>query len=152
MDFEEYHRAYFAQPQPPGRFQFRDAFGTTLYYEDYPDAAAFYERVLGPPNYLEGDSTRGWRIGSGWLTLLRGKKGNPRNVEITLELAKPEQAEALQRAFISAGAEGQAASDQLMYRPVRTCPVVDPFGLEIMIIAPLKLDQRGIEKPPNQSL
>lgn len=141
MDFDEYRRAYFVQPSPQQRFQFVGSFGTTLYYEAYQDAVAFYEKVLGSPSYVEGDSTRGWPIGNGWLTLLRGTEGNPQNVEITLELASVKEAEALQGDFISAGAAGQAPSDQLMYRPVRACPVVDPFGLEIMIIALLDQDQ-----------
>ena len=141
MDFDEYRKAFFVQPSPQQRFQFMDSFGTTVYFEDYQEAIAFYERVLGPPSYVEGESTRGWPIGNGWLTLLRGEKGNPQNIEITLELTCKEEAEALQRDFISAGAKGPAPSDQLMYRPVRACPVVDPFGLEIMIIAPLDGDQ-----------
>ena len=138
MDYDEYRRAYFVKPSPEQRFHFSSSFGATLYFEDYEDAVAFYERVLSSPCYAEGDSTRGWPIGGGWLTLLRGKQENPRNVEITLELASAEEAEALQRDFISAGAKGPAPADQLMYRPVRACPIVDPFGLEIMIIAPLE--------------
>jgi uncharacterized glyoxalase superfamily protein PhnB len=113
-----------------------DSFGATLYFEDFGAAIAFYEQVLGPPTYVEGDGTRGWSIGTGWLTLLQGRVGNPQNVEITLELETAEEAEALQRAFVAAGATGLAPSDQLMYRPVRACPVVDPFGLEIMIVGP----------------
>jgi hypothetical protein len=93
--------------------------------------------VLGPPSYVEGDDTRGWPIGDGWLTLLRGRRGNPQNVEITLELGSVEEAESLQQAFLAAGGKGTPPSDQLMYRPVRCCPVEDPFGLEVMIIAPL---------------
>jgi hypothetical protein len=138
MDYEKYRKANFAHPPPEQHYQFVGSFGTTLYYEDYQGAIAFYERVLGPPSYVEGEYTRGWPIGNGWLTLLRGKNGNPQNVEITLELASSEEAEALQREFISAGAEGQALSDQLMYRPIRACPVIDPFGLEIMIVAQLE--------------
>jgi hypothetical protein len=86
---------------------------------------------------VEGEGTKGWQIGSGWLTLLRGRQGNPQNVEITLELETAVEAEALQRSFIAAGARGPAPSDQLMYRPVRSCPVTDPFGMEIMIVGPL---------------
>ncbi|MCL7452024.1 MAG: VOC family protein, partial [Anaerolineae bacterium] len=103
----------------------------------YDAAVAFYEGVFGQPGYVEGPHARGWPIGSGWLTLLKGADGNPRNVEITFELESIEEAEALQRDLIAAGAQGPAPSDQLMYRPVRSCPVVDPFGLEIMVIAPL---------------
>jgi uncharacterized glyoxalase superfamily protein PhnB len=137
MDFDSYRRAYYVDPPPEPSFRFRDSFGATLFYQDFGPAIAFYERVLGPPSYVEGTGTRGWPIGSGWLTILQGDKGNPQNVEITFELETVEEAEALQQALIAAGAKGPAPSDQLMYRPVRSCPVVDPFGLEIMVIAPL---------------
>lgn len=137
MDFDAYRTAYLIDPPPKPRFRFTGSFGATLYFEDFGAAVAFYERVLGPPSYVEGEGTRGWPIGGGWLTLLQGKQGHPLNVEITLELETAEGAEALQRAFIAAGAQGPAPSDQLMYRPVRSCPVVDPFGLEILIIGPL---------------
>lgn len=137
MELDAYRRAYFVNPRPEPRFHFNDAFGATLYFEDLIEAADFYAQVLGPPAYVEGAGTRGWPIGNGWLTLLKGRRGNPQNVEITLELGTVQEAEALQRAFIAAGATGPEPSDQLMYRPVRSCPVIDPFGLEIMIIAPL---------------
>jgi hypothetical protein len=140
MDFETYRRAYYVDPPPEPRFRFKGSFGVTLFFEDYGPAVAFYERVLGPPAYVEGEGTRGWPIGRGWLTFLRGRQGNPRNVEITFDLDTVEQAEALQQAFIAAGAEGPAPSDQLMYRAVRSCPVFDPFGLEIMIVSPLALE------------
>jgi hypothetical protein len=141
MDFELYRKSYFVDPLPEPRFHFNGTFGTTLYYEHFEAAVAFYEQVLGPPAYVEGEATRGWSIGDGWLTLLQGKQGNPRNVEITFELETAEEAEAFQRAFIAAGADGPAPSDQLMYRPVRYCPVVDPFGVNILIIAQLRKDE-----------
>lgn len=142
MDFDTYRKAFFVEPVPQQRFEFKNSFGTTVYFEDYEEAIAFYERVLGPPTYVEGEGTRGWPIGNGWLTLMKGSRGNPRNVEITLELESVDEAEALQAEFVGAGATGEAPSDQLMYRPVRCCPVVDPFGLEIMIVAPL--DQKKV--------
>ncbi len=137
MDYKEYRRAYFADPMPEPRYGFSGSFGVTLFFEDFDSAVDYYGRVLGPPAYVEGEGTRGWQIGSGWLTLLRGKSGNPRNVEVTFELETPEEAESLQRAFIGAGGEGAAPSDQLMYAPVRSCPVRDPFGTELLIIGPL---------------
>jgi uncharacterized glyoxalase superfamily protein PhnB len=137
MNFDEYKRTYFVEPPPKQRFQFRSSFGTAVYYEDFEEAIAFYEKVLGPPVYVEGDGTRGWPVGSGWLTILKGSQGNPQNVEITLEVESAVQAEALQADFVRAGARGETPSDQLMYRPIRSCPVVDPFGLHIMVIAPL---------------
>jgi hypothetical protein len=137
MDYEAYRNAFFVDPPPEPRFRFTGRFGPTLFYENYDAAVAFYERVLGPPAYVEGAGTRGWHIGDGWLTLLQGSQGNPRNVEIALELGTPAEAEALQQAFLAAGATGPDPSDQLMYRPLRYCPVVDPFGLQILIIARL---------------
>ena len=47
----------------------------------------------------------------------------------------PAEAERLQRAFIEAGGEGPAPTDQLMYEPIRSCPVRDPFGTELLIIS-----------------
>ena len=137
MDFSAYRNAYFTDPPPEPRYRFSGSFGVTLFIEDFVAAAAYYEQVLGPPAYVQGEGTRGWQIGDGWLTLLKGSGGGPRNVEFTLELETVEEAEALQKAFIAGGGEGPAPSDQLMYRPVRSCPVVDPFGTEIMIIGAL---------------
>jgi hypothetical protein len=137
MDYEEYRKNHFVAPQPEPRFRFVDSFGVTLFFEDYEPAVKYYEQVLGPPGYVEGDGTKGWAIGIGWLTLLRGREGNPRNVEITFEVETPLEAEKFQRAFIEAGAEGEEPSDQLMYRSIRFCPVVDPFGTNLLIISPL---------------
>jgi hypothetical protein len=63
-------------------------------------------------------------------------------VEVTLQVESPEEAERLQRAFIEAGGEGATPSDELMYVPVRFCPVRDPFGTEILIISPLANGER----------
>jgi hypothetical protein len=137
MDYQAYKQAYFIDPPPEPRYRFRGSFGVTLYYQDFEAAVSYYEQAIGPPGYVEGEGTRGWRIGDGWLTLLQGKSGNPRNVEITFEMATPEQAEKLQRAFTEAGGTSAAPSDQLMYVPIRSCPVVDPFETEILIISRL---------------
>ncbi len=138
MDYDEYQKAYFTEPTPTPRFLFNGSISVTLFFEAYESAIHYYQQVLGLPAYVEGDGTRGWPIGSGWLTLLRGKFGNPQNVEITLQMANPQEAERLQRAFISAGGKGQAPSDQLMYVPIRSCAVRDPFGTELLIISPLE--------------
>ena len=135
MDFETYRIKYFADPSPEQRYNFKGDFGVTLFYQDYELAIAYYEQVLGPPAYLEGDGTRGWQIGRGWLTLLKGKSGNPRNLEITFVMSSPEEAEALQRAFIDAGGTGTIPSDELMYQPVRYCAVSDPFGVNLLAIS-----------------
>ena len=135
MDFETYRIKYFADPSPEQRYNFKGDFGVTLFYQDYEAAIDYYARVLGPPAYLEGEGTRGWRIGQGWLTLLKGKSGNPRNLEITFVMSSPEEAEALQRAFIEAGGTGTAPSDALMYEPIRYCAVTDPFGANLLVIS-----------------
>jgi hypothetical protein len=140
MDYEGYRNAYFTDPMPEPRHRFSGTFGVTLYFEEHEAAVEYYQQVLGPPAYVEGEGTRGWPVGSGWLTLLRGKSGGPRNVEVTFRLDKPEEAERLQRAFIEAGGEGPPPSDQLMYEPIRSCPVRDPFGTEILVISPLEIE------------
>jgi hypothetical protein len=137
MNYQEYRAAYFADPAPEPRYRFGGSFGVTLFFEEFDSAVGYYRQVLGPPAYVEGKGTKGWAIGSGWLTLLRGRSGNPRNVEVTLQMKTPEEAERLQRAFIEAGGEGPAPSDQLMYESIRSCPVRDPFGTEFLIISPL---------------
>lgn len=137
MDLEAYRRAFFVDPPPEPRFAFTGAFGATLYFEDFGAAVSFYAAALGPPAYVEGDGTRGWPVGAGWLTLLRGADGNPRNVEVTFEVATVEAAERLQAAFVAAGGRGAPPHDVWMYRPARACPVADPFGTELMIVAPL---------------
>ena len=140
MNYNKYKAAYFAKPAPIPRYTFSGSFGVTLYFEDYPTAVDYYTQVLGPPAYAEGDGTRSWAIGSGWLTLLRGKAGNPQNIEVTFQMDDPQEAERLQCAFITAGGQGPAPSDELMYEPVRFCPVTDPFGMDILIISP---NQKG---------
>lgn len=137
LNYEDYRKAYFSDPIPEARYRFSGSFGVTLYFEDFDEATRYYQQVLGPPAYVEGEGTKGWQIGSGWLTLLKAKSGAPRNVEVTFQMETPQEAERLQRVFIEAGGQGPAPSDQLMYWPVRYCPVRDPFGTELLIISRL---------------
>ena len=137
MDYDAYVKANFQQPQPEPRFQFTGSFTVTLYFADYERAVAYYTAVLGPPAYVEGTGTRGWPIGEGWLTLLKGGNGRPQNMELSLMMSTPAAAEALQSAFIAAGGKGPQPEDTLMYWPVRVCPVTDPFGMEILIFSRL---------------
>jgi hypothetical protein len=137
MDFDSYREKFFTRPAPEPRFQFRGLHGTTLYFEEYKAAVSYYTKVLGEPAYVEGTGTRGWRLGNTWLTLLKGKAGNPRNMELNIVMQTPGEAERLQAAFIKAGGVGEAPSDELMYEPVRFCSVQDPFGTHILIICPL---------------
>jgi len=142
INYDEYRHTHFAEPPPAPRFRFRGTFEVALFFEAFDEAVAYYRHVLGPPAYVEGTGTRGWPIGSGWLTLLRGRAGAPTNVEIVLHVESADEAEALQRAFIDAGGEGQPPRDALMYTPIRSCPVRDPFGTPLLIVAPLAVADR----------
>jgi hypothetical protein len=135
MDVHAYRSAFLTDPQPEPRFAFGGSGGAVLYFRDYDDAVAYYTAVLGDPAYIEGPGTRGWRIGPAWLTLLAGGTGKPENTEITLRMDEPAEAERLQAAFIDAGGTGAEPSDQLMYDPIRACPVTDPFGTQILVYA-----------------
>lgn len=137
MDFNTYRHAYFTDPPPDQRFELEGVLGVTLFFSPYEAAVEFYTRVLGPPAYVEGKGTHGWRIGGTWLTLLSGGDGAPRNVEVQIVAATPAEAERLQKAFIDAGATGPHPADQLMYEPIRACPVTDPFGTSLLIMARL---------------
>lgn len=140
MDYDERNHlddSYVAFPSPEPRFRFRMAGGPVLFFAEYLQALAYYIEVLGEPGYAEGSGTRGWAIGDSFLTLLRGGDGAPRNTEVGLIMETPAEAERLQAAFIAAGGAGPAPSDQLMYEPIRYCPVTDPFGTELLIYAPL---------------
>lgn len=137
LDFESYRQNYIVDPAPESRFSFLAIRGAALFFADFEAAVAFYSTVLGPPGYVEGDGTRGWKIGSSSLTLLRGGTGAPSNTEIPFVMNSVGEAERLQAAFIAAGASGPEPTDQLMYEPVRFCPVTDPFGTQLLIYAPL---------------
>ena len=138
MDYKTYRQTYFTNPPPEPRFNYAGLLGITLFFEAFEAAVDYYSQVLGPPAYVEGKNTKGWQIGNTWLTLLRGKNGNPQNVEVNFVMQTPQQAERLQTAFIEAGGTGEAPSDQLMYQPIRYCAVTDPYGTMILIFSPLK--------------
>lgn len=133
MDYETYRKNYFVEPAPEQRFDFKGLYGATLYFQDFERARKYYELVLGPPAYIEGRSTVGWRVGNTWLTLLRGKNGNPQNVEIAFVMQSPEDVGSLRQAFFDAGGSGEPPSDALMYEPIWACAVEDPFGTQILI-------------------
>jgi uncharacterized glyoxalase superfamily protein PhnB len=137
MDYEAYRRQFFADPPPEPRFDIRGIGGASLFVADYAAALTYYTAVLGPPDYVEGDDTRGWRLGSAWLTLFPAREGGPQNTDVQLEMATPTQAERLHGALIEAGGTGPAPSNELMYIPMRFCCVTDPFGSQWVIYAPL---------------
>lgn len=135
MNYQAYQKAYFVEPQPEQKFKYKGILGVTLFFEAYETAVAYYTAVLGSPAYVEKDDTKGWQLGNTWLTLLKGGSGYPQNVEVSIITQTVSEAEKLQAAFIAAGGKGPAPSDQLMYQPVRSCPVSDPFGTQILIYA-----------------
>lgn len=139
MDYESYKRAYFVDPQPKPKFNFLGLHGLALFFDNYEAAVAYYKSVLGPPSYIEGGNTQGWLLGNIWLTLFPSNAGNPQNMEIHFLMDTPLEAERLQRAFIDAGGNGEAPSDQMMYEPIRYCPVQDPFGTRILITSRLPI-------------
>lgn len=135
MDYDAYRRAYFTQPQPEPRFSFVGFNGVTLYIEAYEAGVDFYTHVLGPPAYAEGQWTRGWPLGKDWLTLLKGQQGGPANMEMSILLESAAAVETLYTAFVQAGATGVPPSDQLMYEPIYSAMVIDPFGTTILLIS-----------------
>lgn len=137
MDYESYQKAYFTNPEPLPKYDFIGLHGFALYIKEYAQAVEFYTSVLGPPAYVEGESTQGWRIGNTWLTLFPSAQGNPTNMEVHFLMSTPQEAERLQTAFIAAGAKGEPPSDQLMYEPLRFCPMQDPFGTSLLILSRL---------------
>jgi len=137
MDYQTYKDKYFVKPQPKPRFDFIGLNGVALFFKDYVKALEYYTTVLGPPNYIEGQFTHGWRLGISWLTLFPSKTGDPQNIELTINMPTPFEAERLHQAFIDAGGSGEPPSDQLMYESIRYCAIKDPFGTEIIIISRL---------------
>jgi hypothetical protein len=134
MDYQAYRKAFFVEPIPQLSHQIEDVFGLTLFFAEYEEAAAFYSKVLGSPQYVEGENTKGWELGRTWLTLLRAVDGNPRNAEIQLTMANEEEADELQAAFTEAGGIGEEPAEVLMYEPVRIYPISDPFGTDILLV------------------
>jgi uncharacterized glyoxalase superfamily protein PhnB len=138
MDFEEYRREYYLDPAPEQRYQFRGINGTTLFYQEYAQALAFFRQVFGEPAYVEGEFTHGWRIGGSWLTVFPSKEGNPGNIEVPIYLEVSEDVDRLYAAFIAAGAQGEPPENTLMYRPVRMTVVTDPFGVMFTLVCELE--------------
>jgi hypothetical protein len=128
MDYEDYRKAYFTDPPPAQKFDFIGLHGVALFFEEYESAVAYYSNVLGPPAYVEGKNTKAWLVGNVWLTLFPSGSGGPQNTEIHFLMRTSADAERLQQAFISAGGSGESPSDQLMFEPIRYCPLQDPFG------------------------
>ena len=137
MDYETYREAYFVSPEPKARFEYVGIFGISLFFSDYRRAVDYYSKVLGYPAHFEGENTRGWRIGQEWITLFPSTKADPQNMDLQILMKSVGEAEALHSAFIEAGGQGPAPSDELMYERLRFCSVQDPFGTDILIVSKL---------------
>lgn len=137
MDYATYRKAFFRDPAPEPRFGYAGMRGFSVSVDDYAAALAFYAEVLGPPAYVEGEDTHGWRLGDTWFTLFACNEGGPSNCDVSLEMASPAEAERLHAALLAAGAMGEDPSDQMMYVPLRFCMATDPFGLQWIVYAPL---------------
>ena len=135
MDYEEYKKKYFVDPQPDPKFKFSGILGTALFYKEYQAALDFYSKVLGPPAYIEGEYTRSWILGETWLTLFPSKTGNPTNIEVPFWVETPDEVDRLYQSFIDAGASGEPPIDTLMGEPVRMCVLTDPFGVSISVVS-----------------
>ena len=134
MDYQEYRQRYYRDPEPPQKFPFRGIHGAVLYYQDYPQALAFFRKVFGEPQYVEGEFTHGWQLGDSWLTVFPAEQGAPANVEVPIYLQTPAAVDTLYAAFTAAGAQGDAPTDTLMYTPVHMAIVTDPFGVRFMLV------------------
>lgn len=134
MDYQEYRRKNFTDPQPQQRYKTRGIHGATLYYQDYQAALHFFKEVFGPPAYVEGQYTHGWRIGDSWLTVFPAKQGNPQNLEVPIYLQAADEVDRLYAAFVAAGAQGTEPQETLMYLPVRIALVTDPFGVMFTLV------------------
>lgn len=143
MDYEEYRKKYFVEPQPKPKFENDGIHNAVLVFEEFEAAVEYYQTVLGPPAYVEGENTKGWGIGTTLLTLLHAKEGAPNIVEINFVMKSPQEAERLQQAFIDAGGEGPDPSDELMYEPIRYCPLTDPFGTQLLVFSRLGEGVKG---------
>ncbi len=118
----------------------------SFYVRDYDAALLFYTDIFGEAECKEGSNEgriRGWRMGRTWLTLFPGsagvnKDGNPSNAEFAIQLAAPDQVDALYQTFIDAGARSVwLPEDTEMYEPMRFAAVDDPFGIRIDFYCPL---------------
>jgi uncharacterized glyoxalase superfamily protein PhnB len=94
----------------------------------------FFRQVFGPPAYIEGQYTHGWKIGDSWLTVFPAQEGNPKNLEIPIYLQTAQEVDRLYDAFIEAGAQGDRPKDTIMYLPVRMAIVTDPFGVAFNLV------------------
>jgi len=135
MKYTDYRKQYFTKTT---KLEARIT-GIDMYLHDWAKAVAFYTHLLGKPRYQEGPDIHGWELGTTWLTIFPDY-GNPdRTQSFTICMPTVKQAESLQKKCENLGAKIRPPSNQLMYKPIRHCPVTDPFGNEVLITAKLPI-------------
>jgi len=134
MDLAEYKEKFFTDPQPESRYDYRGILGASIHYKDRAAALEFLQRVFGPPAYVEGKDTHGWKLGESWLSVFPSDVGTATNMDIPLYLQSAEEVDKLYRAFIEAGAEGEPPKNNLMYEQVRIAFLRDPFGVAWILL------------------
>jgi PAS domain-containing protein len=151
MDYQEYRAKYHKNTTP--RYNFDRGFSAALYTAEYAKAVDFYSVALGEPQYVEGENTRGWRIGDSWLTLFPlealdgydGQRAALNPVELQFHLEGEAELRRLRSALLAAGAQGPEPSEELMYVPLLFAPVRDPFGNRLLLTADLVHGDRADE-------
>jgi hypothetical protein len=141
LDVAEYKKKFFTNPHPERRFAFRGIQGASIHYRDHSAALEFLQRVFGPPAYIEGEFTHGWKLGETWLSVFPSEVGNASNMEIPVYMESADDVDKLYQAFIEAGAAGEPPENTLMYESVRIAFVQDPFGVAWMLVAKTAKDK-----------
>jgi len=116
----------------------------SFYVKAFDEAVAFYTKIFGETEFEE-QGLKGWKLGDTWITLFSSAKGevpaigeNPSNAEFAVEVAAPEQVDALHAALVAEGATScMAPKDTWMYEDMRFCAVDDPFGIRVDVYCPL---------------
>ena len=129
----------------------------SFYVEDLDAARAFYEKLLGPTKYTEGDGIVGLRLGDDWLTLFRAKDGphpdaGPRNCEFAIRVNTPEDVDAVYERMVELGAKpikGYGPTDTWMYEKMRFACIDDPFGIRVDVVCPLPAEEGETPSGPD---
>ena len=107
MDISEYRARYFVDPPPVPLYAFEGIGGVTLYFAHYDEAVGFYAQVLGPPAYVEGPRTNGWRIGMTWRTLFPLSAKTPRMWSCSWVWGRRQRPTGCMRLLLQRAAEGK---------------------------------------------
>lgn len=104
----------------------------------FEEIVEFYSTVFGSPDYTEDDCVAGWRLGNSWLTFLKGGNVEIQGCEFAIKAISEEAAFELQDKLQAAGATSEGRCVEWMYEDMHYCPVVDPFGLRVLVYYPIE--------------